>query len=124
MKSIYENATARPWLVQDRTCIGGLAPCVVYDRDTIGGVIASLAMCDNSAANAKLIVHAVNNIERLEAINAELLEALTALLDGDVDVSHTALIFGDRLFDLLATAQSAAERAAIASVQRIIGESE
>ena len=58
-----EKFTPGPWEVRTRTCIGGQAPCVVFDHGDVGGEIASLALCPNNEPNARLIAAAPDLLE-------------------------------------------------------------
>ena len=62
-------------------------------------------------ANAAYIVHACNEYPALLALVGELVGALEVLTDGDVDVSNTAVIIGDRASAKLREARAALTRA-------------
>lgn len=85
MKSIYENATPRPWRVDPdyagdvQNGAGTLEICTAEEQGSQFAPGYDVPAVGEGSANAALIVHAVNNIERLEAINAELLKALGAI---------------------------------------------
>jgi phosphoribosylcarboxyaminoimidazole (NCAIR) mutase len=93
----WANATARPWIA---------APAGQNMRDNYsqthavaqfpGGIVAG-CFCDTdggeeaSEANARLIAHAVNNVERLEAENGLMREALEKFPGYHAEVTFAAV---------------------------------
>lgn len=68
MSDLYEKATPRPWRFVPWHVEEGAPVC----RAPAGHICGTFA----SDADAKMVAHAVNNIERVEALNVELLKAL------------------------------------------------
>ena len=88
----HEGFTKGPWEVRTKTCIGGPAPCIDYDHGNVGGQIASLALCDNAAANARLIASAPDLLEALQNLTDNIVIAFPALeMLGSITAARTAI---------------------------------